>query len=66
MAATSPALTLNNGVKMPALGLGVLDAGADATAPTVMTALNTGYRLIDTAAYYLPKRGTGRTRHQGR
>jgi len=52
MTATSPTLTLNNGVKMPALGLGVLAAGADATGPAVTTALNAGYRLIDTAAYY--------------
>src|SRR5215207_10823902 len=52
MTATSPTITLNTGVEMPALGLGVLEAGADATAPAVTTALNTGYRLIDTAAFY--------------
>jgi len=52
MAATSPTITLNNGVALPALGLGVLAAGADETGPAVTAALNTGYRLIDTAAYY--------------
>jgi len=52
MTATSPTLTLNNGVKMPALGLGVLAADADETAPAVAAAINSGYRLIDTAAYY--------------
>ncbi|MES1215337.1 MAG: aldo/keto reductase [Bacteroidota bacterium] len=43
---------LNNGVKMPLLGLGVYDTyGAEAEA-AVMKAIETGYRLIDTAAMY--------------
>jgi diketogulonate reductase-like aldo/keto reductase len=52
MIATTPTITLNNGVELPALGLGVLYADADETAPAVTAALNTGYRLVDTAAFY--------------
>ena len=59
MTGNSPTLTLNNGVEMPALGLGVLDAGADATAPAVTAALETGYRLIDTAAVYRNEQQVG-------
>src|ERR1700730_2506222 len=45
-------LTLNNGVEMPALGFGVFQTPPDVTANAVHTALETGYRLIDTAAAY--------------
>ena len=44
-------LTLNNGIPMPKFGLGVYKAG-DATIQAVRTALECGYRLIDTAAFY--------------
>ena len=44
-------VTLNNGVAMPKFGLGVYKAG-DATIQAVQTALECGYRLIDTAAFY--------------
>lgn len=55
MPETVPFLQLNNGVQMPALGLGVgavvkPDPGVAATA--VEAALRTGYRLVDTAAVY--------------
>src|SRR5574344_429697 len=43
--------TLNNGLKMPKFGLGVYKSGED-TFQAVKWALETGYRLIDTAAYY--------------
>jgi diketogulonate reductase-like aldo/keto reductase len=43
-------LTLNNGVEMPALGFGVFQTPPDVTADAVHAALQTGYRLIDTAA----------------
>jgi 2,5-diketo-D-gluconate reductase A len=47
-------ITLNNGVKMPALGLGVLDrATRELTAGAVEAAIHVGYRLIDTAQSYL-------------
>jgi diketogulonate reductase-like aldo/keto reductase len=45
-------LTLNNGIEMPALGFGVFQAAPDETVDAVSTALETGYRLIDTAAAY--------------
>ena len=43
--------TLNNGVKMPILGLGVYKSGED-TKQAVLDALEAGYRHIDTAALY--------------
>ncbi|WP_219418966.1 aldo/keto reductase [Pseudonocardia nigra] len=49
---TSPLLTLNNGVQMPALGLGVFQSTREQTAGAVETAIGAGYRLIDTAAAY--------------
>ncbi|MGV9847786.1 aldo/keto reductase [Streptomyces sp. NPDC003442] len=48
----APLLTLNNGVRMPALGLGVYQSPPDETVPAVTTAIEAGYRLIDTAAAY--------------
>lgn len=42
---------LNNGVKMPVLGLGVYKSGND-TKQAVLDALEAGYRHIDTAALY--------------
>lgn len=44
-------ILLENGVKMPQLGLGVWQSGAD-TASAVKWALEAGYRHIDTAARY--------------
>jgi 2,5-diketo-D-gluconate reductase A len=52
-------ITLNNGVRMPALGLGVFQSSADETAAAVEAALRTGYRHIDTAAAYLNEREVG-------
>lgn len=45
-----PKLTLNNGIQMPALGLGVYLSGQDKTAQAVECAIRNGYRLIDTAS----------------
>lgn len=47
-----PNLTLANGVEMPALGLGVFLSSPEETVAAVTAALDTGYRLIDTAAVY--------------
>ena len=44
-------LVLNNGVKMPILGLGVYKS-AEYTKEAVLAALEAGYRHIDTAAFY--------------
>lgn len=52
-------LTLNNGVTMPALGFGVFQASPDETVDAVSSALETGYRLIDTAAAYGNEREVG-------
>jgi len=57
--ATAPALTLNNGVTMPALGLGVFQTPPEETAAAVETALRDGYRLIDSAAAYGNERQVG-------
>jgi diketogulonate reductase-like aldo/keto reductase len=55
----NPYITLNNGVKMPALGLGVFQSKPEETTEAVKTALNAGYRLIDTAAAYFNEREVG-------
>lgn len=52
-------LTLNNGVEMPALGLGVFQSSPKDTAAAVARALEVGYRLIDTAAVYGNERQVG-------
>ncbi|MEU9211297.1 aldo/keto reductase [Streptomyces sp. NPDC048415] len=52
-------LTLNNGVKMPALGLGVFQTPPDETQAAVRAALDLGYRHIDTAAAYGNEREVG-------
>ena len=54
-----PQLTLNNGVEMPALGFGVFQTPPDETVAAVETALDTGYRHIDTAAAYGNEREVG-------
>ena len=52
-------LTLNNGVVMPALGLGVFQTPPEATTDAVTIALGIGYRQIDTAAAYGNEREVG-------
>jgi diketogulonate reductase-like aldo/keto reductase len=52
-------LTLNNGVSIPALGFGVFQSAPEETAVAVETALNAGYRQIDTAAGYGNEREVG-------
>jgi diketogulonate reductase-like aldo/keto reductase len=49
---TVPHLTLNNGVEMPAIGLGVFQTPPEETRAAVEAALSVGYRHIDTAAAY--------------
>jgi diketogulonate reductase-like aldo/keto reductase len=56
---TSPRVTLNNGVPMPAIGLGVFQTPPEQTVTAVESALAQGYRLIDTAAAYLNERQVG-------
>jgi diketogulonate reductase-like aldo/keto reductase len=52
-------ITLNNGVEMPVLGLGVFQTPPDETRDAVRSALGAGYRLIDTAAAYGNEREVG-------
>lgn len=59
MPPTPTTLTLNNGVKMPALGFGVFQTPPDETREAVRAALDSGYRHIDTAAAYGNERGVG-------
>ncbi|MEN9753077.1 MAG: hypothetical protein RL670_768 [Actinomycetota bacterium] len=47
-----PWLTLNSGQQIPRLGLGVYKVTQDVAVNTVRTALDIGYRRIDTAALY--------------
>lgn len=49
---TNTTITLNNGVEIPALGLGVFQASPEDTTAAVAEALRVGYRHIDTAAAY--------------
>ena len=56
---TIPAITLNNGVEMPALGFGVFQTPPAETIAAVGAALATGYRHIDTAAAYGNEREVG-------
>jgi 2,5-diketo-D-gluconate reductase A len=55
-----PSITLNNGVTIPQLGFGVFQVPDEETTAAVTTALETGYRSIDTAAVYGNETGVGR------
>lgn len=58
-AMTTPNLTLNNGVEIPTIGLGVFQTPPDETVAAVTAALHAGYRHIDTAAAYGNEREVG-------
>jgi diketogulonate reductase-like aldo/keto reductase len=58
-----PGITLNNGVELPAIGLGVFQTPPDETRAAVAAALDTGYRHIDTAAAYGNEREVGEAVH---
>ena len=53
-------ITLNDGNKMPAIGLGTFMMAPDAAQKAVESALASGYRLIDTANAYMNERAVGR------
>ena len=59
MSQSCPSITLNNGVKIPAIGLGVFQSKPEETTEAVVAALNCGYRHIDTAAAYFNEREVG-------
>jgi len=54
-------VTLNNGIRIPLLGFGVFQITDEAACEqSVVDAIGTGYRLIDTAASYLNEAAVGR------
>ena len=52
--------TLNNGVKMPMAGIGTFMLSPDEAEHSVLSALQDGYRLIDTANAYVNEKAVGR------
>jgi 2,5-diketo-D-gluconate reductase A len=57
--ATVPTLTLNNGVQIPQLGFGVFQIKPEDTVKATTSALEIGYRHIDTAQMYGNEREVG-------
>ena len=54
-------VTLNNGIQMPYLGLGVYKTkDGEEVENALLCALRAGYRLVDTAAYYNNEEGVGK------
>ena len=63
---TVPTIDLNDGNRIPQLGFGVFQIPPDDTADAVKTALDIGYRHIDTAEMYQNEKGVGDgIRHAG-
>lgn len=58
--ASVPYVELNNGYKMPVLGLGTWTLDNETAEKSVYFAIKNGYRLIDTAEYYGNESGVGR------
>jgi 2,5-diketo-D-gluconate reductase A len=54
-----PLLTQNDGRTIPQIGLGIYGPDDAGTADAVSTAIEVGYRMIDTAALYQNERGVG-------
>ena len=52
--------TLNNGIKMPMAGIGTFLLTPDEAEASVLSALQCGYRLIDTANAYVNEKAVGR------
>ena len=57
---TIPTLRLNDGHTMPQIGLGTASLNDDTVAPVIVTAIDAGYRHIDTAYRYGNQRGVGK------
>lgn len=51
---------LNNGVEMPVAGIGTFMLSPDEAEASVLSALQDGYRLIDTANAYVNEKAVGR------
>lgn len=54
-----PSITLNNDVRIPQVGFGTFQIAPDETQQAVESALEVGYRHIDTAAGYYNEAGVG-------
>lgn len=59
MTVRGPVISLDKGVDLPAVGLGVYRASPEETAGAVTAALHAGYRMIDTAAAYFNEAPVG-------
>lgn len=57
---SSRTVTLNNGIKMPILGLGVYQMNAEECERSVIDAIQAGYRMIDTASAYRNEEAVGK------
>jgi 2,5-diketo-D-gluconate reductase A len=60
MTATIPILRLNDSGIMPQIGLGTASLNDETVAPVIVTAIEIGYRHIDTAYRYGNQRGVGK------
>ena len=60
MSTPAPTLPLVNGARIPHLGLGTWPLDDDGAEKSVATAIEGGYRLVDTAENYENERGVGR------
>jgi 2,5-diketo-D-gluconate reductase A len=58
--ADQPTILLNSGYSIPQLGFGVFQVPPEDVERVVATALETGYRSLDTAAMYRNEEGVGR------
>lgn len=56
---TVPTISLNNGVEIPQLGFGVYQVEPEQTKDATLSALEVGYRHIDTAQMYGNEKGVG-------
>ncbi|KAJ3066777.1 hypothetical protein HDU98_009965 [Podochytrium sp. JEL0797] len=57
---TATSILLNNGLRIPSIGLGVYKASPEDCYKTVLAALHAGYRHIDTASIYKNEADVGR------
>ena len=60
MTRPQPVVSLNDGKSIPQLGFGVWEIGDDAATAVLLTAIETGFRHIDSAQAYGNERGVGR------
>lgn len=59
-----PSLPLNDGYTMPQIGLGTASLNDETVASALVTAIEVGYRHIDTAFRYGNQRGVGKGARQ--